>query len=62
MKLSTLLSQSFQRHAARTALCYGERTWTYRELEGAIDALSSGLVARGIQAGPKRAETGLSAS
>jgi len=51
MKLSTLLSQSFQRHAARIAMRYEERSWNYAELESVIDALSSGFVARGIKAG-----------
>jgi acyl-CoA synthetase (AMP-forming)/AMP-acid ligase II len=53
MKLSTLLSQSFQRNAARIAMHYEERRWTYADLERVISALASGFAARGIQAGDR---------
>ncbi len=53
MKLSALLSQSFQRHAANVAMRFEERSWTYAELEGVVSALASGLRKWGIRAGDR---------
>lgn len=43
-----LLADSFERHAARNALCFGDETWTYARLSRRADAVAAALQQRGI--------------
>ncbi|MDG4799978.1 AMP-binding protein [Micromonospora sp. WMMD980] len=58
-----LLHEWATRHAGRTALVDGERRWTYRQLDDAVDRVSAGLRRLGLRRGdrvvvqlPNRAE------
>ncbi|MBA3519917.1 MAG: AMP-binding protein, partial [Rhizobiales bacterium] len=43
MNLAHFLSQAGRRHADSVALVWGERTWTWAELEARVDAMASAL-------------------
>ncbi len=47
------LRASFQRHAARPALVFQQRSWTYAELDAAARAFAASLQAAGVSAGDR---------
>src|SRR5207247_1479266 len=47
------LRESFREHAARSALMYGGRTWTYRELDAAARKCAGRLQNVGIARGDR---------
>jgi fatty-acyl-CoA synthase len=53
MNLAHFLRQSAQRYADEIALVWGERRWTWAELDRRVDALAVALVARGIGKGDR---------
>ena len=50
--LAEIFSASARENPDRVALIFGERRFTYREVDEAADAIARGLVRRGI--GPRR--------
>ncbi|KUL38442.1 acyl-CoA synthetase [Streptomyces sp. NRRL F-4489] len=53
-----MLRRSARRVPERTALRYGERRWTYRELDRAVTAAARLLLARGLRPGDRVASYG----
>src|SRR3979409_342395 len=53
MNLAHLLTQNARRHGDRTGFIWGDRSWTWREIEGHVSALAAGLAARGIVKGDR---------
>src|SRR5262245_1994851 len=47
------LRATFARHAARPALSYAGRTWTYAELDAAVRSCAAWLQSLGIAAGDR---------
>ena len=43
MNLAHFLTQNARRHGDRAGLIWGERSWTWREIDGAVSALASAL-------------------
>src|SRR5690349_6086859 len=53
MLLGRMLTQTSRRTPDKVALWFGERSWTYAELDGATDRIASGLSAAGVRAGER---------
>src|SRR6202048_4749447 len=53
MNLAHLLTQNARRHGKRVGLVWGERSWTWREIDGLVSALAAALAARGIVRGDR---------
>src|SRR5262245_2911510 len=53
MNLSHMLSQNARRHGDRTGFIWGDKSWTWREIDGHVSALAAGLAARGIVKGDR---------
>src|SRR3954469_5606764 len=53
MNLAHMLTQNARRHGGRTGFIWGDRSWTWREIDGHVSALAAGLVARGIVKGDR---------
>ena len=53
MNLCRLLTQTARRLPDRTALVWGERRWTWAELDSRVDRLAAALRARGIGKGDR---------
>src|SRR4051794_3684352 len=53
MNLAHMLTQNARRHADRIGFIWGDRSWTWREIEGHASALAAGLAARGIVKGDR---------
>lgn len=53
MNLAHSLRQAARRHAVETAFVWGERTWTWAELDARVDALASALAALGVAKGDR---------
>ncbi|MGQ0846145.1 MAG: fatty acyl-CoA synthetase [Sporichthyaceae bacterium] len=53
-----ILARSARRHPDRTALQFGDRTWTYRELDDAVSRAAGLLLARGLSRGDRVAAYG----
>ena len=53
MNLGDLLTQQARRLAFRPGLIWGERVWTWAELNRRVDAVAAGLAARGIAKGDR---------
>lgn len=51
MNLGHFLTQTARRYSERTALVWGEKSWSWAELNSRVDALAAGLRARGIGKG-----------
>jgi fatty-acyl-CoA synthase len=49
--LSTILGWNVERHPDRDALVFGDRRWSYAELDRDVHALAAGLSARGVGTG-----------
>ncbi|MFC1459999.1 acyl-CoA synthetase [Microvirga arabica] len=53
MNLSHILRQAARRHGAGTGFVWGERTWTWVELDQRVDAMAAALAAKGIRKGDR---------
>src|SRR3954469_13432104 len=53
MNLAHMLTQNARRHGDRTGFIWGDRSWTWREIDGHASALAAGLAARGIVKGDR---------
>ena len=53
MNLAYFLTQNARRHGDRIGLIWGERSWRWREIDGAVSALAAALAARGIVRGDR---------
>jgi fatty-acyl-CoA synthase len=51
MNLAHLLTQNARRHGDRIGFIWGERSWTWREIDALVSALAAALAARGIVKG-----------
>ena len=47
MNLAHLVTQNARRHGDRAGFIYGERSWTWREIDRAVSALAAALAERG---------------
>ena len=53
MNLSMLLRQAARRHGPAVALAWGQKQWTWAELDARVDAFAAGLLARGVAKGDR---------
>ena len=53
MNLAHFLTQNARRHGDRTGFIWGERSWTWREIDGHVSALAAAFSARGIVKGDR---------
>jgi fatty-acyl-CoA synthase len=53
MNLSHFLRQAARRHGQEIGFVWGERTWTWAELDGRVDAMAVALAAKGIRKGDR---------
>jgi fatty-acyl-CoA synthase len=53
MNLSHLVTQNARRHGDRIGLIWGDRSWTWREIDRHVSALAAALAARGIVKGDR---------
>src|SRR3954447_18033686 len=53
MNLAHMLTQNARRHGDRIGFVWGERSWTWREIDGAVSALAAALAERGIGKGDR---------
>ena len=53
MNLAHLLTQNARRHGDRTGFIWGDRSWTWREIDNHVSALAAALAARGIVKGDR---------
>ena len=53
MNLAHVITQNARRLADRPGLIWGERTWSWGDVDGAVSALASALAARGIAKGDR---------
>src|SRR5258707_13348353 len=51
MNLAHFLTQNARRHGDRVGFICGDRSWTWREIDGLVTALAAALAARGIGTG-----------
>src|SRR5215218_5986971 len=53
MNLAYMLTQNARRHGDRTGFIWGDKSWTWREIDGHVSALAAGLAARGLVKGDR---------
>ena len=53
MNLAHMLTQNARRHASRVGFVWGEKSWTWREIDAEVSALAAALAARGIAKGDR---------
>src|ERR1700754_1440050 len=53
MNLAHLLTQNARRHGDRVGFIWGDRSWTWREVDRLVSALAAALAARGIVKGDR---------
>ncbi len=53
MNLSLFLRQSARRYAHEIGFVWGDRTWTWAELDARVDAMAAALAARGVVRGDR---------
>jgi fatty-acyl-CoA synthase len=53
MNLAHMLTQNARRHGDRPGFVWGDRSWTWREIDAAVSALAAALAARGIVKGDR---------
>jgi len=53
MNLAHMLTQNARRHGERTGFVWGEKSWTWREIDRAVSALAAALAERGISRGDR---------
>ena len=53
MNLAHLVTQNARRHGDRVGFVWGERSWTWREIDQLVSSLAAALAARGIVRGDR---------
>src|SRR5947199_3236375 len=53
MNLAHLIIQNARRHGDRVGFIWGDRSWTWREIDRLVSALAAALAARGIAKGDR---------
>ena len=53
MNLAHFLTQNARRHGERVGFIWGDRSWTWREIDACVSALAAALAARGIVKGDR---------
>src|SRR5665647_11557 len=53
MNLAHLLTQNARRHGDRPGFIWGDKSWTWREIDACVSALAAALAARGIGKGDR---------
>jgi fatty-acyl-CoA synthase len=53
MNLAHLVTQNARRHGKRAGFIWGDRSWSWREIDGHVSALAAALAARGIVKGDR---------
>src|SRR6516162_1730751 len=53
MNLGHLLTQNARRHGDHAGFVWGDRSWTWREIDAEVSALAAALAKRGIQKGDR---------
>src|SRR3954466_14438075 len=53
MNLAHMLTQNARRHGDRVGFIWGDRSWTWREIDRRVSALAAALAARGIGKGDR---------
>lgn len=53
MNLSHILRQAARRHGAEIGFVWGERTWSWAELDRRVDAMAAALASKGIRKGDR---------
>ena len=53
MNLAHMLTQNARRHGDRVGFIWGDKSWTWREIDGAVSALAAALAARGVVKGDR---------
>jgi fatty-acyl-CoA synthase len=53
MNLAYLVTQNARRHGERAGFVWGEKSWTWREIDALVSALAAALAARGIKKGDR---------
>ena len=53
MNLAHMLTQNARRHGDRAGFIWGDRSWTWREIDAPVSALAAALAARGIVKGDR---------
>lgn len=53
MNLAHMLTQNARRHGERIGFIWGDKSWTWREIDGHVSALAAGLAARGVVKGDR---------
>ena len=53
MNLAHFLTQAARRHGAEVGFVWGDRTWTWGEMERRVDAMASALLHRGVAKGDR---------
>src|SRR5580704_12786697 len=53
MNLAHMLTQNARRHGDRIGFVWGEKSWTWRQIDAAVSALAAALAERGIAKGDR---------
>src|SRR6476620_9384071 len=53
MNLAHMLTQHARRHGTRPGFVWGDKSWTWREIDAQVSALAAALAARGIAKGDR---------
>jgi fatty-acyl-CoA synthase len=53
MNLAHFLTQNARRHGERLGFIWGDRCWTWREIDANVSALAAALAARGVVKGDR---------
>src|SRR6476646_1723978 len=53
MNLAHILTQNARRHGDRPGFIWGDKSWTWREIDAAVSALAAALAARGVVKGDR---------
>src|SRR5436309_7286826 len=53
MNLAYMLTQNARRHGSRPGFVWGDKSWTWREIDTRVSALAAALAARGIAKGDR---------
>ena len=53
MNLAHMVTQNARRHGDRTGFVWGDRSWTWREIDRLVSALAAALSARGVGKGDR---------
>ncbi|MDI1266298.1 MAG: acyl-CoA synthetase [bacterium] len=53
MNLAHMVTQNARRHGDRTGFIWGDKSWTWREIDRAVSSLAAGLAVRGVLKGDR---------